>query len=393
MKAINSGSVIIPFNKKREMDGYCLYGIIEKSLRLVNANLDIKDKLKNKEVTALYYNRKYRAYGVVKDDYKNNKPILLWLRKSDLDIVSNKVLNYDNLSEVINIKEDDEDSFLLEKDLGIKIKFIVLKNTSAIEAFGNTTSKEKFIESVDKPTIEITVGDSNIEHKDTDEQSTTPEDTQEEIKDTIENTDDTPEKIENTSEETEDTPEEIKDVPEKIIPEQFEFLKNTGIFELNETIKELNDTKMQYKEALSKISGKINGMEDEQIVGVIRVLDDTEETDYDESLYSVYNTVLKLLKTNDTVSVPRIYYEHLAVLIHRNIFISRSGENYESIVQIKFVHNIKENMLARVEYDKTQKYTRITVIKEMNNKEVSETDIVDYEVRYNEWRRHNSFFI
>jgi len=387
MKAINKSSIIVPINKNRDIKGYCIYDLMTLKYRVVNFVESTKNPAKDKELTALYYNKKYKAYGVVRDTENCTKPMLIWIKEKDLEILKSKVLNYDSLEEVITISEKDEDSFNSNntKKMFSKVKFVELKNTSSILAFGNSTNREKFISEEPKKTIEITVGDSNIIAENSDDEM------HDDDNDIVENEEIVEENNNNEDGSREEPTEEVKDTVE-----EFDFIKasHDTLAEMLDAIKDLKDTKEQYRNALSQINGSLNNIDSEKLIGVTRVVnEDTNDEDYDSALYSVYDTILKLMKVNDSISVPRVYYEHLAVTIHRNIFLSRSGEKYEAIVKIKVATDIKDNMIARVEYDSTQKYTRISVIKELNATEISESDIIDYEVRYNEWRKHNNFSV
>ena len=73
------------------------------------------------------------------------------------------------------------------------------------------------------------------------------------------------------------------------------------------------------------------------------------------------------------------------------MMLSRDGNKYDSIILIKFNRTSKENIVARVEYDITKEYTRITIIKSYSSVELTDKQMVEYEIKFNQWRRMHSY--
>ena len=135
---------------------------------------------------------------------------------------------------------------------------------------------------------------------------------------------DTAEIEENLEEEESDTNEENIEQESSIdkedneSQEQFDFLKKAdanvlnmikdSTNSMNNAINELNNITSKYRDALSKMNGELPNSEVEQLVRVEKIVDDEDnKDDYNEALYAIYGTILKFLKTNDTVSIPRVY--------------------------------------------------------------------------------------
>ena len=105
----------------------------------------------------------------------------------------------------------------------------------------------------------------------------------------------------------------------------------------------------------------------------------------------MYESILKLLKVNDSISIPIEYYKKLCVKHKRNVFISMDCTRYTAISEIRLASKALENILAIVDYNELAKDVRITILKEFDNNMVSEDDISILEVKYNKWKRNNSF--
>jgi hypothetical protein len=171
---------------------------------------------------------------------------------------------------------------------------------------------------------------------------------------------------------------------------------------MNAMAKKFDDMANSYKEAISKSYGPLPDDVHEKMVCVDNIVEpddadeSTEDNTEDNSITMnnyLYDTMLKVLKTDDTISVPRTYYEGLINMILRNIKLSKDGCSYDSIVKIKFYREAKENIAARVEYNVADEFTRITVIKPYNSIEITGNKLADYEVKFNQWRKMNSFRI
>lgn len=109
--------------------------------------------------------------------------------------------------------------------------------------------------------------------------------------------------------------------------------------------------------------------------------------------YSIYKSIIKVLRVNDTISIPKDFYMSLVRLIKRNITLSRNGEDYIAIVKLKLDRKDTDNIVVRADFNSKDEYTTIAVIKQFNSVDITDDQIAEYEVKYSEWRKAHSFFI
>ena len=64
---------------------------------------------------------------------------------------------------------------------------------------------------------------------------------------------------------------------------------------------------------------------------------------------------------------------------------------YKAIVEIRFETKSINFMLAVVDYDEEQEFVKLTVMKPFNEEFVTPSQMIDYELKYNEWHKRNSF--
>lgn len=386
MKVFSNNTLIIPANINRKGVAYCVLNIDTGDYRVI-----LKERLTQEQLnkidpyrgTLLYIHKKYKVYGVIKDTKDGNKPSLNWLREQDFNEIKDEILNTDSDSHTIDISNETEDIFRGNYD---KSLFKVTRRVRTRKFI--QMSPDEFIDSItDKPIVQG--GDSNIVV---------------DSKEAVE-TKGNAENVEAPAEQSNVNDKEIINDAKNEAKEQYNFMEegNKLIIKalmnatntMANTSKELKEAARNYKKAMSKSYGELSTDVEEKIVGIDSIID-ADETDSDadsNELYFVYDTILKLMKTNDSISVPIKYYQNLVNIIRRNIAVSRDGNKYDSIVEIKFESTNSDNILARVEYDSTSKYTRIIVIKPFNKIKVSDSSVIDYEIKFNQWRKHNSFKI
>jgi len=395
MSLIIGNNIVVPVDSNRKGNiAYCIYNISSAeylSLSNDKADKNVINKLANKKGILFGYSKSTGLYAILRDKDGKAKPSLYWVSEKEIKYVEDEIAIVDN-SSLINLDKFGIDTTKDKKRFAnITILHYKNKSTSIWSATNRAKCVEELIGVSDtKKTFEITNGESTVTVEEKEEDTA-------EIEENFE------EEESYTNEENIEQESSI-DKEDNESPEQFDFLKKAdanvlnmikdSTNSMNNAINELNNITSKYRDALSKMNGELPNSEVEQLVRVEKIVDDEDnKDDYNEALYAIYGTILKLIKTNDTVSIPRVYYEHLCVNIHRNIYLSRNGEKYNSIVSIKTTPGVKENMLARVEYNKLEEYVRVTVIKEMNNFDVPESYIVNYEIQYNEWKKRNSFNI
>lgn len=381
------------------------------------------EEISKYKYTLAYVHKKYNVYGVLRDSAKKAKPILWWLRKEIFEAVKDSVLIPENKDIIRDIS-----------DMGIEVfngnfdkNAFSLTRIAADEKVNLATSFDKFVEALQKPksTLVVHGGESNVsinnETKETDVKEkeiktienieateTESKATEEKAVDAGVRTEDKEVKAIDT-EEKEDRAEttEVK-TPEKevsnsntedTLSEDKVLLKSlaAATISLKDTVKEIKQMADNYRDTLSKVSGEYSFDTETTALEVCSMVDssDTEIEELKSKDYTLedamYESMLKILKTDDTISIPTRYYNGLVTVIKRNLMVSRDGTKYDSIVKIRLNRTAKENIVARVEYCESNEYCRVSVIKPYNIVDLSEQQIVKYEIEFNQWRKLHSF--
>ena len=386
------------------------------------------EEISKYKYTLAYVHKKYNVYGVLRDSSKKAKPILWWLRKEIFEAVKDSVLIPENKDIIRDIS-----------DMGIEVfngnfdkNAFSLTRIAADEKVNLATSFDKFVEALQKPksTLVVHGGESNVsinnESKETDveekeikttenvkEATENVEATETESKATEEKAVDSEVKTENKEVKAIDT--EVKEdraetaevkAPEKevsntdgTLSEDKVLLKSlaAATISLKDTVKEIKQMADNYRDTLSKVSGEYSFDTETTALEVCSMVDssDTEIEELKSKDYTLedamYESMLKILKTDDTISIPTRYYNGLVTVIKRNLMVSRDGTKYDSIVKIRLNRTAKENIVARVEYCESNEYCRVSVIKPYNIVDLSEQQIVKYEIEFNQWRKLHSF--
>lgn len=105
----------------------------------------------------------------------------------------------------------------------------------------------------------------------------------------------------------------------------------------------------------------------------------------------IYEMILKVTHPADVLSIPKEVYKALAVTLKKNLYIDVGYTEYKAIVELRFEQKSSKFMLAVVDYNENDAFTRITVMKPYNIETVSQREMTDYELKYNEWHKKNSF--
>ena len=105
----------------------------------------------------------------------------------------------------------------------------------------------------------------------------------------------------------------------------------------------------------------------------------------------IYEIMLKVMHPADVLSIPKEVYKALAVTLKKNLYIDVGYTEYKAIVELRFEPKSSKFMLAVVDYNENDAFTRITVMKPYNIETVSQREMTDYELKYNEWHKKNSF--
>ena len=434
MNTVINDMLVVPVHPDRKKSSdiaCCLYDINTGKYLLVNATDEKSKKMKEEigsaKATLLFVHSRFDAYGIVRDSKNSDKPILYWIRGNELKLIKDDIINYTERYNIIDISDKDTSIFRGQYD---KKRFSITRIVD--HNMRTPISADSFIESltkVSKPAPVIQGGQSNIvinTVKDDcnntenvtseamtskDEAMTSKSDSQGEIETQTTTTnsevmnDDSKEQLDEkesndnnaesaVSEKLEQTEvnckaTETKDELEKALIE--------ATIAMNNTTRELKKVADSYKDAMVKSFGNFDIDVETKFVGVSDIKSDSnvsikeDDSTGEIGTEEIYDFILKVMKVNDTISVPRTYYEKLTTIIKRNMMLSMDGNKYDSIILIRFNRACKENIVARVEYDATSDYTRITIIKQYSLLEVTDKQLLDYEIKYNQWKRLHSY--
>lgn len=400
--------LIIPAWEKRTGAAYCLMDLKTDKYMQMPLNNDTKavaDELKQYKCTLLYIHNKYNVYGVVKDSRGKTKPSLYWVSKDIMDELKDSTLNYKERYDIIDISDMDANVFSGNID---KKKFSIVR-IAQDSKLGLGAKAENFIEKlkeVDKPVPVVQGGQSNVDSNTIVNKSDTIEEKKDKLVTDNKDSEKTKETVEiDNTKQLENKDEQLTSeskTKKKIkidLNNQEDVVKTLAAtaIALQSTMKELKKVAGEYKESMAKSLGTYDLDVETKFIGVSGLVSDKDKqidelvsTEYD-CKSAFYESMLKMLKVDDTVSIPREFYDKMVAIIRRNLMVSMDGNRYDSIVQLKFNRNDKENIVARVEYNAAEDFCRVAIIKPYNNIELSDQLLVDYEIKYNQWKRLHSY--
>lgn len=344
--------ILSPNSKRKDCD--CLMFDTES---LKTFQLDINDEakkldIKNKKYTIGVVHHGYKVYGLLRDSGAK-LPNLIFVTEAGLKEFKDDIINYDKSGYIIDISDKGPEVFNgnFNKSLFKSVK-------KMDETTKKWASTENFL-------LKLGI---------------------------------------NTTEQTTETVEQRNETAEQ---------RNETVEQRNETVEQRNETVEQTETKIEKHNSKINentekeGIhlnflnEDNRIQMEIREdrystdskLETTVSKKSDSIDYSIYKSIIKVLRVNDTISIPKDFYMSLVRLIKRNITLSRNGEDYIAIVKLKLDRKDTDNIVVRADFNSKDEYTTIAVIKQFNSVDITDDQIAEYEVKYSEWRKAHSFFI
>ena len=441
MNTVINDMLVVPVHPDRKKSSdiaCCLYDINTGKYLLVNATDEKSKKMKEEigsaKATLLFVHSRFDAYGIVRDSKNSDKPILYWIRGNELKLIKDDIINYTERYNIIDISDKDTSIFRGQYD---KKRFSITRIVD--HNMRTPISADSFIESltkVSKPAPVIQGGQSNIvvntvkddcnntesvtseamtskdeamtilgnsqrdnkaEQLGVETQTTTAnsEAMTKDIAEQLDKKKNNDNKAESAiSEETEQTEVNCKATDTK---DELEKALIEATIAMNNITKELKKVADSYKDAMIKSFGNFDIDVETKFVGVADIKSDSnvsikeDDSTGEIGAEAIYDFILKIMKVNDTISVPRTYYEKLTTIIKRNMMLSMDGTKYDSIILIRFNRACKENIVARVEYDAASEYTRITIIKQYSLVEITDKQVLDYEIKFNQWKRLHSY--
>lgn len=110
----------------------------------------------------------------------------------------------------------------------------------------------------------------------------------------------------------------------------------------------------------------------------------TKEKEYTREDY-LYEFRLKTAMPYETVMIPMSYYRKIRAGAFEAFNVNRDATQYDILGAIRFEDSKSKNLVAMVNYDETQEFIRIVVIKEYNRIGYSDHDIAMFERNYRIW--------
>lgn len=434
MTPVINGSLIVPLNPSRSDYDKLSCGLLDvitlgykRGGLASDTAIQIKEDTKQYKGTLLYFHSRFNVYGIVRDSIKKDKPTLNWVHGKHVEMIKDFLINYNERLNIIDISDEPIEVFkgkyrpdifsstrITTDKLGVQISYedfiktlpkeakpmpVVQGGQSNIVVDTVVDKKDTEVNDVEEhnDNIESTPCNENITEVETVKEQRVENDTTE--VNSKDNKDDEEANIGSENKKSFTEKEERTKSNCESITENSELMK--ALIEatkaLNETREELKRTTESYKETMAKSFGDFDLDVEAKFVGVNDIKGSLAETAGNEvfadsiGTESVYEFILKIMKVDDSISLPRTFYEKLTTVIKRNMMLSRDGNKYDSIVLIRFDKASRDNLVARVEYDITKDYTRVTIIKQFNSIELTNNQMLDYETKFNQWRRMHSY--
>lgn len=382
-------------------------------------------KIKKSAATLVFKHKILKVWGFVKEE--NNKLYLIWrhedeLTKSVLNVFSNSNSELgcidisDKGIEVLSTKISDNNVIIyrIKSDKAIEYKKLTGKDAEAISASSCDIDLQGFIKLFN--ISEVTKENNEIEHTisnnsnkiEFNEQQNNLEEKQEDLKEQLKILQEDIKKKEielaNKNKEIEELNRQLNNKEQAISNEtNIESIINNLLEkyyvtrqerenfnkEIEEnrqnTIRALKLLEQATSESIKTISGNI--IDVENMVSI----ENNDEGDSIEQSHNVYDIVLKVLRAYDTIEVPINYYKKLKVALKKNLNMNRDFTQYTALSTIKLESHSDYNIFAVVEYDESLEYTRIIILKPYSKQLFDHTKIAMYEVKYNEWKKQNSY--
>lgn len=330
--------ILSPNSKRKDCD--CLMFDTES---LKTFQLDINDEakkldIKNKKYTIGVVHHGYKVYGLLRDSGAK-LPNLIFVTEAGLKEFKDDIINYDKSGYIIDISD------------------------KGPEVFNGNFNKSMFksVKKMDETTKKWASTENFL------------------LKIGINTTEQTEETAEQRNETTEQRNETAEQTETKIEKHNSKINENT----------EKEETHLNFLDEDNRIQMEIR----EDRYSTDSKLETTVSKKIDSVDYSIYKSIIKVLRVNDTISIPKDFYMSLVRLIKRNITLSRNGEDYIAIVKLKLDRKDTDNIVVRADFNSKDEYTTIAVIKQFNSVDITDDQIAEYEVKYSEWRKAHSFFI
>lgn len=116
------------------------------------------------------------------------------------------------------------------------------------------------------------------------------------------------------------------------------------------------------------------------------------QTKLEQEQYSnIYQSILKLSKAYDTITIPISEYEKLNKLLLKQLLRNKDLIPMLCISQLKFNRQDKENFVAMLDFTIHKNYVCVTILKEFNNIVIKNREIDYLELNYKKWKQEHSY--
>lgn len=353
----------------------------------------ILDKLPINETygTLAFKDKQNKVYGILKEYGKSLSVCLIPASRLDnkdksLSGVNSELLEIDSSDEQIYTKK-----YWISKYNCIKA-LICTDNIHSLSKI-SVEQLKSIIE--DKPSV----------HEETLE---TQQSVQEETQESLE-TSETQETVEEITESTVIEKEETKE----IIEDKEELFKGTSnnsnemllefekslekrlenIIEREKVIKEKEKELIEKSSRLNKVLARAESGEVNNIVNTLLEVDNVYVDGVEHKRVNlkqdyVYEMLLKTVSIGDMITISKDYFTRLKVYMRKNLESNISYTKYKAISTIKFHSEVKENIVALVNYDESLDGIQLTILKDYDDTEFTEDDLARYILQYNKWRKN-----
>lgn len=340
----------------------------------VGRNLsDIEKALNNVIGTIVFEHNKFGIYGVVKD--RNGIPHITWMLQKSIDS------NEEYKSKFIKIKGSVIDVSDYSDEIFIKQPNKVFHKSPAfvLDSDWKNIGRDRFREYIglkepDIQSDDILNEDDMMEDVELDETT---------FEDNIGNND----IIDDSNEHDVDPLQKYEEWLDKKLDSYY-----VSRQEREELAKREAELDVLSKKALQIINSTSENNND-TILDVINVSDEPKVNNINSN-YFIYEIMLKVLKQEDSISIPLDFYKSLSVLLRKNLYMNMSFTKYTALVDIKINGNTDvNNIFGAVDYDENLEYIRLTVLKEYNSTKVQDKELLLYEMQYSKWKREKSITV
>lgn len=370
----------------------------DKSTKINNFDMSKKmytgDKIEitNSIATAAYHHNKFKVYGLLNEH--KGKVRIIWIKEDDFknDSKSSLVVNMANMIDISDLGEEIFETNWSGKNFG---KPLISRRVAGIQASFTTFYDY----------IRNNLREYNKEHG-----IVTDEEIKEEVKhevksDTVELDKPALEEVEdNKCNECDNNEQSNGTIDEnaKINSKYFDILESKlrNIIEREKALDEREEELIRKSTGINRLLAYTNQLDLDGLANInididnIVSFEDRKIDNVDEKTKTselAYELMLKALSVNDSVSIPMEYFSKLKCYVKKTLESNLKYTKFKVLSVIKINSTDTANLCALVDSDEQLDKVRITVVKEYNNSNISDEEIVKFEIQYAKLRKQMSY--